>query len=165
MEIQGQEFEEATEGKNPAPRINSVWNTALGLSLFPVSVGMGWNFTTPSLFHSMIEQHLLRKNLFTLRFPRTDSEVGEITLGDLPRGLRWQDMAELPLDLRKPDDTYGKFRHYGDTGWQISLESMSMFFDFPWISEEIPILPKPQLPSLLFISVDSSASRCSVKGQ
>ncbi|KAH7372235.1 aspartic peptidase domain-containing protein [Pyrenochaeta sp. MPI-SDFR-AT-0127] len=143
MEIKGQMFEEATVWNPDVGTRNDLFDTALGISLFPTRSGNGRDdFAAPSPFQNMMQQKLLDKNIISLKLGRTDQEMGEIILGGLPRNVQREDMIEVPLDHNKTDDSDHIWRYYTMNGWQVSVKSMSMGMNSSEASTSV--LDKPQ---------------------
>ncbi|KAF2871848.1 aspartic peptidase domain-containing protein [Massariosphaeria phaeospora] len=143
VEIKSQTFEEAIQLRPDAGTNDELFDTVFGLALFQTVDGGNWSdFTAPSPFQNMIEQGLLDENVFTLKFPRTREEKGEITLGGLPSNLRQEDLIEMPLN-HKIDDSEEVWKFYAMNGWQVSLSRMTMAFNSS--NASIPVLDKPQV--------------------
>ncbi|KAF2183623.1 acid protease [Zopfia rhizophila CBS 207.26] len=144
MEIKGQLFEEATIWNPDIGTRNDLFDTALGLALSPTRSGMRQDdFTASSPFHNMMQQKLLDENIVSLKFGRTDKEIGEMVLGGLPQNLRREEMIEVPLDHSKTDDSDHVWRFYTMNGWQVSVQSMLMASNSSEAS--IPVLEIPQI--------------------
>jgi hypothetical protein len=144
MEIKGQLFEEATKMHPDVSTRDDLFDTALGLSLFPTRNGdFPEDFSAPSPFHNMIQQGLLDANIFSLKLARSDKEHGEIVLGGLPPNLQREKMIEVPLDHSKTDDSDHVWRFYTMNGWQVSVKNMSMGFNGSNCTT--PILEEPQI--------------------
>jgi hypothetical protein len=107
MEIKDQIFEEATVGHPDVGTADHLFDNALGLSLFPShSSDRPNDFMATSPFQNMIEQKLLDRNMFSLRFGRTDQEAGKLVLGGLPQELKGIDMDEVPLHHSQNSSDY-----------------------------------------------------------
>lgn len=144
MEIKTQNFEEVTLWRPDYGTYDEYFDTVLGLALFPTLDGDRWgNFTDSSVFHNMIDQDLLDENLFTLSFPRTDWERGEIIFGALPSNLCRDQMIEIPLDHSKTDDSDHVWRYYTMNGWQIPVTSMSISSNSSGASTQV--MDEPQI--------------------
>jgi hypothetical protein len=145
MEIKGQVFEEATSWHPDIGTPDHLFDTALGLALFPARSGWGGqeDLSAPSPFHNMIQQRVLDENNVSLKFGRTDKEIGEITLGGLPQNIRREEMIEVPLNHSKTDDSDDLWRYYTMNGWQVPVQSMSMASNSSGAS--IPVLEIPQI--------------------
>ncbi|KAF2113634.1 aspartic peptidase domain-containing protein [Lophiotrema nucula] len=127
LEVKEQLFEEAVAWHGDVGTYDAVFDTVLGLSLFPTLDGYrNTNFTTVSPFQNMMKQTLLDENVFTLQYPRTDQERGSITFGGLPPGLQRDEMIEVPLNNNETNDSDHIWRYYTMNGWQVSMDSMSM---------------------------------------
>lgn len=143
METKRQMFEEATKWHPDIGTRNDLFDTALGLALFPTRSGDGpKDFSASSPFENMMEQKLLDKNVISLKLGRTDQEASEIVLGGLPRNVRRKDMREVPLDHNKTDDSDHVWRYHTMNGWQVPVKSMSMALNKSGTS--ITVLDNPQ---------------------
>lgn len=144
MEIKGQIFEEATLWHTCITTRDDLFDTALGLSLFPTRHG-DWpdDLSTSSPFHNMIQQQLLDENIIVLKLPRNDNETGEMVLGGLPSDLRREELVEIPLDHSKTDQSDFFWRLYTMNGWQIPVMSMSTAFNGS--NASTPVLEEPQI--------------------
>ena len=140
MEIKAQTFEEAITMDE-----FNIFDTALGLSLFPSRSGNEpKDFMTASPFNSMVQQGLLDSNIFSLTLTRNDHERGELVLGGLPSNLTGEDMIEVPLDLSKTDDSdHHYWRYYTMGGWQIPVTNMSI--SSYGYQDPISVLDTPQI--------------------
>ncbi|KAF2180780.1 acid protease [Zopfia rhizophila CBS 207.26] len=154
MEIKGQIFEEATIWHPDISTRDDLFDTALGLALFPARNGdRPGDFSASSPFHNMIQQKLLDENIVSLKLARTDNETGEMVLGGLPQNLRREELIKVSLDHSKTDDSDHIWRYYTMNGWQVSVESMSMAFNRSEAST--PVLEKSQIAvHIIIVSMD-----------
>ncbi|CAO2648279.1 Nn.00g075460.m01.CDS01 [Neocucurbitaria sp. VM-36] len=144
MEIKGQFFEEATIWHPDISTRNDLFDTALGLALHPSRSGRGQgDFAASSPFDNMMTQKLLDENIVSLKFCRTDEEIGEMVLGGLPENVRRNEMIEVPLDHSKSDESDHIWRYYTMSGWQVSVQSMAMASNGSEVV--IPVLEIPQI--------------------
>lgn len=143
MEIKSHLFEEATMWYPDVCIADHLFDSALGLSLFPSRSSDGPNdFIATSPFQNMMEQKLLDRNVFSLRVGRTDEEAGELRLGGLHKELKDIDMVEVPLNHSRNSSDY-PWDYWTMNGWQISVAGMSFS---PNGSEDItPVLETPQI--------------------
>lgn len=79
LEIKHQTFEEATEWNPGMLTSEELFDTVLGLALYSTFDIWG-NFTAPGPFQNMIQQGLLKENMFSLALPIHENDVGEINL-------------------------------------------------------------------------------------
>ncbi|KAH8723928.1 aspartic peptidase domain-containing protein [Phaeosphaeriaceae sp. PMI808] len=145
MEIKRHIFQEATT-LSPVPGTAIyLFDTALGLSLFPTRNGaVKYDyFAAPSTLQHMVQQNLLDENIVSLKFCRTDLEAGEMILGGLPPNLRREEMIEVPLNHSKIDDSDHFWRYYTQNGWQVSVQNMSMTSNN--FEAYFPVLKKPKI--------------------
>ncbi|KAH7378208.1 aspartic peptidase domain-containing protein [Pyrenochaeta sp. MPI-SDFR-AT-0127] len=125
MEIKEQLFEEATMWHPDAGTADDLFDTALGLSLFPSRSSNGRNdFIAASPFQNMVQQKLLDCNIFSLKLGRTDQDAGELVLGGLSEELKGLDMIEVPLNHSQNSSGH-VWNYYAMNGWQISVTGMS----------------------------------------
>ncbi|KAJ4375393.1 aspartic proteinase precursor [Neocucurbitaria cava] len=137
-------FEEATIWHPDVGTRNDLFDTALGLALFPTRNGDGpKDFSAQSPFQNMMKQSLLDKNIVSLKYGRTDEEIGELVLGGLFKNIPREDMIEVPLNHSRSDNSDHIWRYYTMNGWQVSVQSMSMTLNSS--NGSIPVLKMPQI--------------------
>lgn len=143
MEINGQLFEEATVWRPDLGTVDTVFDTALGLSLFPSRSSHGQDdFMAASPFQNMMQQKLLGRNMFSLKLGRTDRDPGELVLGGMPKEFTGVDLIEVPLNHSKCSSR-DFWNYYTMNGWQISVAEM--FLSTNGSGSSTLILETPQI--------------------
>lgn len=127
LEIKNQIFEEATQWHPGLLTSDELFDTVLGLALYPTWDDWG-NFSAPGPFQNLIKQQLLKENVFSLTLPRTDddNERGEIVFGGLPENVTREDLIEVPLNDTRGVEGDPRWDSYTSNGWQVLVESISI---------------------------------------
>jgi saccharopepsin len=112
--------------QDPFP--DGVLGLAIGKEHIPGEFGMPT--TLPSPFRSMVEQHVLDKNLFSIVFPTEEREQGSLTFGGYD-----EDLLDGPLVSHAiyPPNT---------TSWQFEIESVSIRGAYNCVPNELLMYKK-----------------------
>lgn len=141
LEIKHQVFEEATTWEPGVLTSTDLFDTVLGLALHPTYDQWG-NFSAPGPFQNLIQQKLLKENIFSLTLPMTKYARGELIFGALPDDVTRSDLIEVPLNNTRVGEGDEMWDFYTSNGWQISVHSIAMI---PASSSATPILSDEQI--------------------
>ncbi|OCK74245.1 acid protease [Lepidopterella palustris CBS 459.81] len=121
LNIESQIFEEATRFQAQYP--NAPMDTGFGLARFrPQYVDSTVDVKSP--IQNIVKQELLDTNLFSLKLPRTDAELGQLTLGGIDSRYSSASFVDLPLTNVASDDI--NFSRYASCGWQVEISGVSL---------------------------------------
>jgi Eukaryotic aspartyl protease len=123
LAIKSQRFEDATRWATIYPPWWSVLDSALGLArLRPNDSESTLDVNSP--MQNIINRGLLSRNVFTLKLPRTDEELGELVMGDIDAAYA-QPMITIPV-TNVSGGPYSPFAGLASTGWQVNMSAMSL---------------------------------------
>ncbi|ORY13234.1 aspartic peptidase domain-containing protein [Clohesyomyces aquaticus] len=110
VELKNQLFEEALIYNLSMIEGDDLFDTAVGLALYPIDDD--WNtfpMNASSPFHSMVEQGLLDELLFGQTLGRPHQEIGELVLRGWPEDMDRDAAFQLPLTSEKEpsNDSFG----------------------------------------------------------
>jgi hypothetical protein len=125
LAIKSQCFEEATHWATVYPPRWSVLDSALGLARFRTD-GSGSTLDVNSPMQNIVNQELLGRNVFALKFPRTDEEFGELVMGDIDAAYA-QSVITLPL-TNVAGGPHSPLAYLASTGWQVNISAMALGF-------------------------------------
>jgi saccharopepsin len=128
LKIENQTFESVAHWWPYPFERDDLYDSVLGLSLRDIEQE-DTTLQTPSLFQSMLSQGLLDDPLFTLRLSRKDEEVGELTLGGIPKYIDRDQLATIPLTQNFDAGDSEQMRFYSSNGWQVALEGLAISDD------------------------------------
>jgi saccharopepsin len=125
LEIANKTFESVIEWWPYPLEPDDHYDTLLGLALRDIEDNET-TLHTPSLFQTMIDQGLLEDHLFTLRLPRIDEEIGELTLGSIPDYINRDSLVDIPLTHNYDGGDSWDMQYYASNGWQIALNNLTV---------------------------------------
>ncbi|KAL2075539.1 hypothetical protein VTL71DRAFT_482 [Oculimacula yallundae] len=130
MTIMNQAFEEATRLR-PVPMWDDFFDSAIGLSRLQVDDAES-SLRATNVFHNMIQQNLLDRNLFSLRLSDSRSGAsGELMFGDVNADLFVHPLVTFPVTTAysSPAQYVGEDRLanvFLQSGWQIAASAISL---------------------------------------
>lgn len=126
MTILNQAFEEATLLK-PVPMWDDFFDSAIGLSRLQVDDAES-SLRETSVFHNMIQQGLLDRNLFSLRLSDSRSNIsGELRFASTNTDLYVEPLITFPVTtVYSPPDMDRYANVFLQAGWQVSAHSISL---------------------------------------
>jgi hypothetical protein len=122
LRVEKQTFEEATYWQTIYPSWWSPQDSSLGLARFRPNTSFSTVDSNGPL-QNMIEQNSLDRNVFALKLPRTDEELGELVLGGSDERYS-HSLLTLPLTNVTGGNSVA-FLFYASSGWQVSISAMS----------------------------------------
>jgi len=123
LTVENQTFEEATVWRSLYANDWAPLDSALGLARFRPQKS-GSTVETKSPLQNMIHQKLLDRNIFSLKLPRTDDELGELILGGFDRRYS-KSLVSLPLTNVMGGNS-PTFLFYSSCGWQVGVSAMTL---------------------------------------
>lgn len=124
LEVGNVTFEEASM-VHPVYFFDDTWyDAALGLAR-EVVVSEESTLQVQSPFQHMIQQKLLKRNMFSLLLPQTTLDVGMLTIGGLPDKAMLSHLAVTLPTIGKDSDPHVQDTFYLSGGWEVNPVSMS----------------------------------------
>ncbi|KAH7130029.1 aspartic peptidase domain-containing protein [Dendryphion nanum] len=160
LQIPNQTFLEATRWHPGSFTSDQFFDTVLGLALYAANDSWG-NFSAPGPFQNMINQQVMKENVFSLTLPRNDDERGEIVFGGMPGNITRKDLVEIPVNNTRVGEGDSLWDFYTSSGWQISVHNITMM---SLISGElISVLVEPHIAiiasALPYIALPEKAAK------
>jgi hypothetical protein len=81
--------------------------------------------TARSIWHNMIDQSLLARNVFSLKLSKSPQEDGEIMFGGVNKSRYTGKLKSVPR-TKLPNPTEPEIKKFFNSGWQIPIFSIAL---------------------------------------